>query len=88
MGLKASINMATATLIVISILFAYFTWSSKTWIENVDAQLVVQEQRFVEIQPRLTKIEVVDGMHWQDTDRRLTGIEGKLDKVLSVAGVK
>lgn len=86
MSLKSSINMATATLILMSLLFAYFTWSSKNWVESVNAQITTAEQRYVEVQPRLTKIETENSMRWQETDRRLMGIENKLEKVLSIAG--
>lgn len=88
MTLKSSINMATATLILMSLLFAYFTWSSKNWVESVNAQITTQEERYVAVQPRLTKIEVENSMHWQETDRRLQTIETKIDRVLNYAGGK
>lgn len=83
MTLKGSINMATATLIAISLLFAFFTWSSKSWIEGVNAQMLVEERRFTEIQPKIAKIETEGQMHWAEVDRRLAAIESKIDRVLS-----
>lgn len=85
MSLKATINMATATLVVMSILFAFFTWSSKSWVEGVNAQILDHEHSITAVQPRLTKIETENTMHWSETERRLSGIEVKLDKVLSIA---
>lgn len=88
MTLKTSVNIATLTVLTSTILFGFFTYTGKQWVENVNA--AVSENRGInETQSlKIDRLETEGKMRWTDVERRLGGIETKIDRILSVAGGK
>ena len=82
MTLRGSINMASAVLILTGILFAYFTFSTKRWIEGIESRINMQESMAQNIAPKIVKIESESSVKWIDMERRLGSIETKLDRIL------
>jgi len=71
MSLKASINAATITMILMGILFSFFTYTSKSWIEGMNT-----------LEPRVNRLETKFIEEEKNTDRRLVSIEIKIDRLL------
>ena len=71
MSLKASINAATITMILMGVLFSFFTYTSKSWIEEINT-----------LEPRVNRLETKFIEEEKNTDRRLVSIEVKIDRLL------
>lgn len=76
MTLRGTMNMASATLLVTTLLFAFFTWTSRKWVDSVDTTLAT-------LGPRVDKIETVAAVKWESTDHRLDSIEKKMDVLIA-----
>lgn len=75
MTLRGTMNLASGMMLVITLLFAYATWSSKKWIEGVDST-------FEQLKPKITQLESITSIQWHETERRFDAIESKIDKIL------
>lgn len=86
MTLKTSVNLATLAVLGCTILFMYFTWSSKHWIDSVNGAIAVADSRYDDADTRITKLETENTFHWAEAERRLKGIEDKLTSFLDNRG--
>jgi len=83
MTLKGSINLASAILVFTGVLFAFFTFTSKRWIDTIESKIGTQEAAAYNSERRIIKLESEFPLKWMEVDRRLQSIDEKLERMLA-----
>lgn len=84
MTLRGALNVSSAVMIVASLLMTFFSYTIKSWVEDVNAEIKNAKQLELKMEPRLTKVEAEQRLTWDNIDRRLQGIEKNIDKLIEV----
>lgn len=82
MTLRGALNLGSASMILASMLMAFFSYAVNSWVDNVEAAIENLRQTETQIIPRVSKMEAESEISWKNTERRLANIENKIDRLI------